>query len=772
MRIWDYARSRDEIQSAINQELPSGTGLLGRWSLDDRTGTIASNSITNSPNGTLTNGPLWSFGAPFNITILKPIAPSGLTATAISCGQINLTWSDNSADETGFEIERSTTGSSGPFTLLATVSSNVVAYTDLNLAPSTVYYYRIRATNNNSASEYAGPSNATTISEGDYALQFNGTNQYVTFGPATTALGAVNFTLEAWVRRSSGGTAIGTGNGGLGTGSYPSAYPVITKGRGEEEIPANLNTNYFLGIATTGVIAADFEDAVNGTNHPAIGVTAIPLDEWHHIAVTYNGQTWSFYIDGVLDNTVTLSSPYAPESGSIQHAAIATAMNSTGVPSGYFAGTVDEPRIWNVVRTQGQIQTAMTEEIRSGTGLLGRWGLNEGTSVPYVQYASNSVSSSVYGTLVGTPQWVTPGSPFEVFSTYELSFRQGINGYTGAVDTYIEAAYRDKINGSEDHLYWDGSPEEWALIRFDDIFGSSANQIPVGSTITSAILTYTVDNFGNDAEVNEISVDWDGGTTYNTFGLTPGVQTEDFGNLAATTSGSSSTGIKTLNVTSSLSAWSLNSFSNHGWIFRYTGTDGVQFLSGEHATVSSRPSLQVSYLAAVTAPPASPSNLTASATAGTQILLSWADNSNNEAGFRIERSVNGSAGPYTLLTSVGANITGFADSGLGLSTEYCYSVYAYNALGNSTATGAACATTPAVASNALQLNGSTTYVSFGVASGLATPTFTVETWFMRTGSGTANTTGSGGINIIPLVAKGSPQTDNNDNLDENYILGI
>jgi len=95
------------------------------------------------------------------------------------------------------------------------------------------------------------------------ALQFDGVNDYVTFGQSTSTLGVTNFTVEAWIKRSSGGSAISTGTLGLGTGSYPSAYPVVTKGRGEAESPANINTNYFIGIATTGVIAADFEDTIN-----------------------------------------------------------------------------------------------------------------------------------------------------------------------------------------------------------------------------------------------------------------------------------------------------------------------------------------------------------------------------------------------------------------------------------------------------------------------------------------------------------------------------
>src|SRR5687767_12864564 len=97
----------------------------------------------------------------------------------------------------------------------------------------------------------------------DNALQFDGTDDWVTFGPATSTLGATEFTLETWFKRAgTSGNTMGTGTGGL-TG----VLPLVTKGRGEGETPANLNTNYFLGLdAATNKLVADFEDTVNGGN--------------------------------------------------------------------------------------------------------------------------------------------------------------------------------------------------------------------------------------------------------------------------------------------------------------------------------------------------------------------------------------------------------------------------------------------------------------------------------------------------------------------------
>ena len=176
------------------------------------------------------------------------------------------------------------------------------------------------------------------------ALQFNGSSQYVTFGQATTTLGVQTFTLEAWVyRKSSGGKLMGTGTGGL-----TNVFPVVTKGMGEGETPANFNMNYFMGISNTGILSADFEDTINGGNHPVSGTNAIPVDQWHHIAVTYDGQTWKLYIDGALDKALTLASAFIPENTSIQHAALASSLQTSGNPnattSGYLSGWYDPKR--------------------------------------------------------------------------------------------------------------------------------------------------------------------------------------------------------------------------------------------------------------------------------------------------------------------------------------------------------------------------------------------------------------------------------------------
>ena len=85
------------------------------------------------------------------------------------------------------------------------------------------------------------------------------------------------------------------------------------------------------------------------------------------------------YLNGNLEASILVGTNRWPEYGSSQHAGIGTAMTSTGVTEGFFAGRIEEARIWNVAHTQAEIQASMGQEITSGTGLLGRWGLNDGS---------------------------------------------------------------------------------------------------------------------------------------------------------------------------------------------------------------------------------------------------------------------------------------------------------------------------------------------------------------------------------------------------------
>lgn len=93
---------------------------------------------------------------PANISI--PAAPSNLKAVAGE-QSIQLTWEDNSTDESGFIIERKG-GDSSQYTQIATVDQNTTTYTDTGVTPLFEYTYRVKATNGLSSS-YSNEVSAT-----------------------------------------------------------------------------------------------------------------------------------------------------------------------------------------------------------------------------------------------------------------------------------------------------------------------------------------------------------------------------------------------------------------------------------------------------------------------------------------------------------------------------------------------------------------------------------------------------------------------------------
>ncbi len=95
-----------------------------------------------------------------------PDAPSGLTSSVISSSRIDLSWSDNSTDETGFELKRAT--DSG-FTQNVVWIGNIqgTSYSNTGLAASTTYHYKVRAEGETQDSPYSTAVNATTNTSDD-----------------------------------------------------------------------------------------------------------------------------------------------------------------------------------------------------------------------------------------------------------------------------------------------------------------------------------------------------------------------------------------------------------------------------------------------------------------------------------------------------------------------------------------------------------------------------------------------------------------------------
>jgi Concanavalin A-like lectin/glucanases superfamily/Bacterial Ig domain len=389
-RIWNYARTQTQIQNAMRTEITSATGLLGRWGLNDGAGTVASNSVAGSPDGTLFGATTWIDDSPFlvaaqSVTLTNPVdnAAVALGSTITLRATATMT---NSVSTVEFFAGNVSLG-------VSTTSPYTVDWT-----PSTIGRVPLTAvaTDINGQTLTSAIVNALCYEPGTGALQFNGYSSYVTFGPATNTLGLSNFTLECWIKRTGKGVIANTGVGGT------SGSPIITKGEGEADAN-NRDCNYFLGVDSSGRLVADFEEGANGAvpglNHPIGGRTAVVNGVWTHVAATYDGFQWALYVNGVLDGNLEVSAP--PRSDSIQHAALGAALNSSGSAGGYFEGVMDEARIWNYARSPEQIANSMNTAITNATGLVGRWGLDDAAG----SIALDSVASSPNGTLANSPVW-------------------------------------------------------------------------------------------------------------------------------------------------------------------------------------------------------------------------------------------------------------------------------------------------------------------------------------------------------------------------------
>ena len=129
----------------------------------DNTGLTASTSYSYrvaATNGAGTSG--YSNTATAATQGTGPSAPSGLNASATSASQINLTWTDTSANETGFVVQRCQGAGCSNFATIATPGANVTSYDNTGLTASTSYSYRVAATNGAGTSGYSNTATATT----------------------------------------------------------------------------------------------------------------------------------------------------------------------------------------------------------------------------------------------------------------------------------------------------------------------------------------------------------------------------------------------------------------------------------------------------------------------------------------------------------------------------------------------------------------------------------------------------------------------------------
>lgn len=241
-------------------------------------------------------------------------------------------------------------------------------------------------------------------------LQFDGVDDKVEIAH-DAALNAFHLTLEAWVRTTANSGQMGILNK-YSSGSLNGYQMFLLNGQ--------LRAWYF---GTTGNVW-DGGEGLSGGN--------IADGNWHHIAFVVDNNGGKLYVDGMLrasrgwNGTPSASSTAMPLSFGYY--------NSPA--GGYFAGEMDEVRLWNRAKSQREIIRDMQAILNGNeTGLVGYWKLDGGHGTTAVD--SNAPVQN--GTLSGSIRWLSSTAPVDlvnvVFGT-PRSFRLNAWDVNNDVLTY------------------------------------------------------------------------------------------------------------------------------------------------------------------------------------------------------------------------------------------------------------------------------------------------------------------------------------------------
>jgi hypothetical protein len=302
-------------------------------------------------------------------TPVSPAGPPGqpgtLTATAVSTGEVDLSWGASAGSVNGYLIERCQGAGCTSFTQIAAPAGTGTTYKDTSVSASTSYTYRVRATdaasdlspysNTATATTPAAPAglvaaygfdegsgttvtdasgngntgtitNATWAASGKYgsALQFNGTNALVTVPDKASLHLSAAMTLEAWVNPS------------IIDASW---RDVIYKG----------NDNFYLEASSTNGELPDAGTIAGGSYADAFGSNSIPASTWSYLTETYDGSTLRLYVNGALVGSTAHTGTIATSASPLQ-------FGGDSIYGQFFTGLIDEVRVYNVALTAAQIQ--------------------------------------------------------------------------------------------------------------------------------------------------------------------------------------------------------------------------------------------------------------------------------------------------------------------------------------------------------------------------------------------------------------------------------
>jgi len=150
---------------------------------------------------------------------------------------------------------------------------------------------------------------------------------------------------------------------------------------------------------------------------------------WHHIAFTWESTSniIKTYINGT--QSPSTGSFDGPIGNPVENLNIGRKEQS----GAYFNGLIDNVSIWNVAKSQSEIQNNMNIHLTGNeTGLVGYWNFNEGTGDTTLDFSGNGNDGTIYGAT-----WV--GSNEDVLLTYDFM----LDNWSATGGEHLAVEYRD-----------------------------------------------------------------------------------------------------------------------------------------------------------------------------------------------------------------------------------------------------------------------------------------------------------------------------------------
>ena len=280
-------------------------------------------------------------------------------------------------------------------------------------------------------------------------LSLDGINSYVSI-PDSDAIdfGADDdFTVEAWIKVDAVQPDRGNNDNDIiekwsGSGGYP--Y-VIRYERSSGKVSARR-----------------FESSPNRSNPSVASITSFDDGKFHHIAFVKEGETLSLYVDGELEDTATDTTSANTTNDSPLF--IGNRGGSTG--ENFFAGEVDELRIWSKARTATEIRAARfttLESISGADGLEAYYTFDDGTANDSADdVVVIGTGNDVDGILNGNASTVTVASrPFNTSETQgvleDILFVEDYQGILGSDPRTVEMWINLSFPSQETVIEWGGN---------------------------------------------------------------------------------------------------------------------------------------------------------------------------------------------------------------------------------------------------------------------------------------------------------------------------